>query len=72
MLSHSDRTARIAAQALSHPLREQFSFRTTSALIDIARSSTVIHPDDADRLVMAALAVVIDAEVMAGRQREAT
>jgi hypothetical protein len=60
-----DRAARIAEQALQHPLAQRFSFAATSALIDISRGSTGIPPDDADRL---ALVAVVTAEVMAARE----
>ena len=67
-LPQSERAARAAELVLGHRLSQDFSFRATSALIDISRGSTVIAPDDAELLVHMALRAVVTAEVMAGRE----
>ncbi|HXE85887.1 MAG TPA: hypothetical protein VN524_03685 [Hyphomicrobiaceae bacterium] len=67
-LPQSDRAARAADLVLGHPLAQDFSFRATSALVDIARGSTCIAPDDAELLVHLALQAVVTAEVVASRE----
>jgi hypothetical protein len=54
-----DRASHIASAVLSHPLAQDFSYRATSALIDISRGSTSIAPEDADRLACMALQAVV-------------
>jgi hypothetical protein len=63
-----DRAARIAERVLQYDLAQQFPCTTTTALIDISRGSTTIDAADAHRLALLALAIVMDAEIRAGRE----
>jgi hypothetical protein len=67
-LPQAERAARAAELVLQHEIAQRFSFRATSALVDISRGSTVIAPEDADQLVHLALQAVVTAEIVASRR----
>ena len=70
MPSLPHRAERLADMVLSHPLAQRFSFRVTSALIDVSRGSTSLDPDAADRLVCTALEACITSEILAAREMQ--
>ena len=65
---YAERTARAAGLVLQHNVAQSLPYMAVEILRAIERADGDIPPDDADRIVLAALAVVVGAEIAASRE----
>jgi hypothetical protein len=70
-LPQPDRAERIAEMALSSTAIQASSWRSVAMLVDIARGSTDIEPDQAQLFAELALEAALTAEILAARQASA-
>jgi uncharacterized membrane protein YhhN len=67
--NEAERLAHVVTDILlPHRLTQQLSFRTVQTLLAIARQSPAIEPEDARRIVQAALQACITADLLTLRE----